>query len=226
MYNMFIFSDVAFHSIAYGGSNQKPSVATVGGQTSFKDKAPAFTFAESPKPQKLTTGIPDLDRIIGFVTTIVHNLKKVLGMQTTWEWRFEISFWNLAGLTLESNTYTDALNYPFRVEAIRSTIGITNDPCEHGLMLPLEVAKHIFLDKKSINMNLIAPIRDLKVKDPQTTKGVIGFNSENVVTLNEASAKPTGTPALHKSLTYLDLCTDYTIGVSKFFIIMKLFRKN
>lgn len=93
-------------------------------------------------------------------------------------------------------------------------------------MLPLEVAKHIFLDKKSINMNLIAPIKDLKVKDPQTTKGVIGFNSENVVTLNEASAKPTGTPDLHKSLTYLDLCTDYTIGVSKFFIIMKLFRKN
>ncbi|XP_044763302.1 apolipophorins-like isoform X2 [Coccinella septempunctata] len=187
--------DVVFHSIAYGGANQQPSFVTVGGLTSFKDKAPAFKFSESPKPQKLVTGITDLDRVIGFIRTVIHDLKSLLG------------------LTLESNTYTDAINYPFRVEAIRTTVAITSDPCEHSLGIPVEVAKTILFNRKDININLIAPTKDFKVKDPQTTKGVIGFTSENVITLSEAAAKPTGSPTLQKSMTYNDLCSDYTVGV-------------
>ncbi|XP_045469243.1 apolipophorins-like [Harmonia axyridis] len=188
-------NDVVFHSVVYGGPNQKPSYVTVGGQTTFKDKAPTLKFKESPKPQKLVTGITDIDRIISFIYAMMHDLKIALG------------------LTLEYNTYADATNYPFRVEAIRTTVGISSDPCEEGLIIPLQIAKAILMNRKDINMNLISPVKDLKVKDAQTTKNVIGFNAENVITLSDAASKPTGTPALQKVLAYNDLCADYTVGV-------------
>ncbi|KAL3271520.1 hypothetical protein HHI36_021999 [Cryptolaemus montrouzieri] len=181
-------SDVEFRVVAFQGENEHPVQVTVHGNPSIRGQAPNIKFVDGRKPQKLVTGCKELDNIISWFRNVIHDLQVTVGI-----------------LSFEAN------EYPFRAEALKTTVIINNEPCDPSMIIPHQI-KSLLQPKNDVNMNLIVPTKSLKVKDGKTTKDVIGFNSENVITLTEGKSKPTGSSGLLKDLSYSDLCLDYGLS--------------
>lgn len=110
----FLFSDVEIHLITYGGENQWPSHVTVGGKLTFKGKAPNLKFSVTPKPKPLPAVFGVSPDYLEIVDGIIHDLHLAFGQN------------------LEARTYSEAINYPFRVHAVKSVIVVNSKPCEVG----------------------------------------------------------------------------------------------
>lgn len=73
-------------------------------------------------------------------------------------------------------------------------------------------------------MNLISPLKDLKVKDDKNTKDLMGFNDHHVFTISQGKKKGVSAE-LYKDLEYNDFCVDFTIKViskDDFYIIFTI----
>ncbi|KAK9874207.1 hypothetical protein WA026_002563 [Henosepilachna vigintioctopunctata] len=188
-------NDVKFHLIAFAGENQQPAHVTVHGKMTFEGSPPNLKFAENPKSQKLLTGCVELNRFIDLLRTLIHDVKVTVGAD------------------LLADSYKETIEYPFRVEALRTAILVGNEPCEVSSLLGLHFGSYSSSKQRGVHLNVIMPVKHLKVKDAKTTKDVVGFNSNNVITLSDAKNKPLGSPALESELSFSNLCLDYIIGV-------------
>ncbi|CAH0549657.1 unnamed protein product [Brassicogethes aeneus] len=186
-------NDVEFHLITYGGENLWPSHVTVNGKLQFKGKPPGVKFADGPKHSDVHTENEKVDKAILVVEDLLRSLKLALG------------------LDLQAQTYTEALKYPFRFNAVKSIIAVTSRPCETGKLLLLQKLRTLFFRNNQIHLNLITPFDSLTVKDAKKSKDVVGFNKHNVFTMSQGKKKPEGSSELHKDLEYNDFCVDFTI---------------
>lgn len=188
-------NDIDFHLVTYGGENQWPSHVTVGGKLTFKGKAPNLKFTEEPKKDILESpSLTKFNHLINAVRSLIHDL--------------HLAF----GLTLQAQTYTEGLNYPFRTHAAKTIIAVTSEPCEVGRFYPLQKLRTLLYKHDLIKLNLITPFDDLTVKDTKKTKDVVGFNNNNVFTISQAKKKPEGSSELYKDLQYHDYCVDFTVN--------------
>ncbi|KAJ8954489.1 hypothetical protein NQ314_007095 [Rhamnusium bicolor] len=125
-------NDVEFHLITYGGENQWPSHVTVNGKLTFKGKAPNIKFTEAPKVEDISSGLfTKVNPFLEAFHSIIHDIKLAFGQN------------------LEAETYSEGVDYPFRVQAAKSIIVVTSKPCEVGKLFVVNFVfyqmEHIFL---------------------------------------------------------------------------------
>ncbi|KAJ8916580.1 hypothetical protein NQ315_000224 [Exocentrus adspersus] len=186
-------NDVELHLIAYGGENQWPSHVTVNGKLNFKGKAPNLKFSEAPKHEAYPSifGVPAA--YLETFHSIIHDVQLAFGQN------------------LQAQTYSEALEYPFRVHAVKSIIVVNSKPCEVGKFYLLQKLRTILYKNNLVSLNLFTPLQGFSLKDAKKSKDVIGFNEEHVFTVSQAKKKPEGTAELYKELQYDDYCVDFTI---------------
>ncbi|CAG9854324.1 unnamed protein product [Phyllotreta striolata] len=180
--------DVEYHLITYGGDSKWPGHVTVGGKFTFKgNKIPEIKFADKPKRDEKNMGWHLFD-------SAVRDL--------------ELAF----GQDLQSKTYTEAYEYPFRAHATRTFIVLTSKPCEVGKLYPLQKLRTLLFKNNLISLTLVTPVENFGVKDPAKTKEIIGFNDEQVYTASHGKTKKAESSAeLYKELFYNDYCIDFTL---------------
>ncbi|GJQ78075.1 hypothetical protein Trydic_g2417 [Trypoxylus dichotomus] len=194
--------DVEFHVLTFGGAYpDSPShVTTNQGKLVFKGKMPALTFSEPPDEDDVSFGHETLDFIYSMIDNYIKELLLALGFDP------------------QSQAYLEAIDYPFRSNAVKAMVAVTSAPCQKSAVFGLDVLQKLraaFVRHPSIQLNLITPLSkecSFKVKDDKTTKNVIGFNNKGVFTFSDAKKKPTGNPDLLKDLSYDDFCSEYTSG--------------
>uniref|UniRef100_A0AAR5QJT3 Vitellogenin domain-containing protein n=1 Tax=Dendroctonus ponderosae TaxID=77166 RepID=A0AAR5QJT3_DENPD len=187
--------DVEFHLVTYGGENQWPSHITVNGKLTFKGKPPGLKFAEDPKSEYDVSQIENqkLREAVLRLKELLHDL----GLAT--------------GINLKAQTFDEATNYPFRVNALKSIIVVNGAPCEEGKFALIQRAIALSYKNSKLSLNLFTPFGSLLAKDAKKTKDIIGFSDTNVFTVSQAKKNPKGTPDLHKELNYQDYCVGFTI---------------
>lgn len=112
--------------ITYGGDNQWPSHVTVNGKLQFKSKPPNVKFSENPKHDEINYHDEKINKAVGVAEDIIRSVKLALGVD------------------LQARTYQEAIDYPFRANAVRSIIAVTSEPCQTGklILVSLLVVHH------------------------------------------------------------------------------------
>ncbi|XP_017768375.1 PREDICTED: apolipophorins [Nicrophorus vespilloides] len=186
-------NDVEYHLMGYGGEHGNyPSHFTSGGKMSWKGKLPNIKFADSPNKKDVDLGHEKANQAVDIIKMIKDEIVLITGAKA------------------QAKAYYEALKYPFRAHAAKTFIAVTSEPCQPAKMAFLQKVHAMIETEPNVNINLITPFKDFKLKDAKVTKGVIGFNARNVFTLSDAKKKPEGTSELHKDLEYEDFCVDFT----------------
>jgi len=189
-------SDVEYHLVTYGGETQWPTHNTVAGKLTFKGKVPNLKFTEEPKDSKvLGTGYP-LEEFVLLLRSLGHDIELAVGC-------------NLA-----RRTFNEALNYPFRPNAVKAVIAVTGNPAEVGRLYPVQLLRTLLYRDKTVNLNLITPFDRLTVKDPKHSKDVVGFNENSAFTVAQTKNRPAkgGNTELRKEIDYSDYVADFFVN--------------
>nr|QWT69540.1 apolipophorin [Harmonia axyridis] len=183
-------TDLTFQILTYGGEHETTTYVTVNSKTSFKGNAPNLKFSDKPKPFKLVTGIHDIDSVVRHIAVALTELKVAIG----------------GHLPLPS--HLEGVTYPFRAEASKHIVYLSNEPCPYTSFITLLLARLPVEIKNELTLTYISPL-NLKTKDSKTTKEIIGFNSKKVYTLSN----PSGTSQLNDGLIYENICADQIVAV-------------
>lgn len=193
-------TDVHFSLLGFGAPNQKwPSHFTSGGDLSFEGKTKNIWFGAP------TTYEKPLDNLEKKLKWIKHQIDLETG--------------NLKLV----DAFTEASEYPFRAGAVKSIIGVMGQGCE-GSLLPISLmqvrthlASYRYRDQ-GISLHVISPLSDLALDNDKPASDIVGFDSEQVFTLDSDKKKPfEGNTEMRDHLkNESDACIKVALGVSVF----------